>query len=55
MLLVHTVIAIIRKRFFEDCMITVLLMVTSCVWIPYIYRGITGWYLLLTTGTIGEL
>jgi hypothetical protein len=55
MLLVHTVIAIRRKGFFEDCMITVLLMVTSCVWIPYIYRGITGWYLLLTTGTIGEL
>lgn len=54
-LLVHTVIAIRRQRFYSDCLITASLWVTSFLWIPLIYQGVTALYLFLAEGTIGSL
>ena len=51
----HTVMAIRKQRFYSDCLITASLWVTSFLWIPLVYRGVTALYLLLTEGAIGAL
>jgi hypothetical protein len=55
LLIIHTVIAVRKQRFYSDCLITASLLMTSFLWIPLVYRGVTALYLLLTEGTIGPL
>ena len=54
-LLVHTVVAIRKKRFYSDCLITASLLMTSFLWIPFVYRDVTALYLLCADGKIGPL
>ncbi len=55
LLIVHTIMAIRKQRFYSDCLITASLLLVSFLWIPWVYRGITALYLLLSEGTIGVI
>jgi hypothetical protein len=54
-LIVHTVMAIRKQRFYSDCLITASLWITSFLWIPLVYRGVTALYLLLSEKNISAL
>jgi len=49
-LLAHTVVAVRRGRFYDDCLITGLLVLSSSFWIPFAYQYVTKLYLLFTEG-----
>ncbi|MEI8291332.1 MAG: hypothetical protein WCH99_17830 [Verrucomicrobiota bacterium] len=54
-LLGHIIYVLIKRKFFDDCLWVVGIILTSVFWIPWIYKGITAIYLLTTEGRIGEL
>jgi hypothetical protein len=54
-LLAHIVFRLIRRKFFDDCLWVAAIIITSCFWIPLIYKGVAAIYLLYTEGRVGEL
>lgn len=51
----RTTVAAIRGRFFKDWLSVGLLVFTSPIWIPMLYKAWTAVVLLITTGSVGEL
>jgi hypothetical protein len=55
LLIVHVVHAVVRRKFYDDCVLTGAVVLTSVFWIPLIYKGITALYLFATQGQVGQL
>jgi len=53
--LARVVYAVVRRRFFDDCVLIGAVMLTSVMWIPLLYKAITAVYLIVTEGRAGEL
>ena len=54
-LLAHVVYALVKRTFYNDCLLVVGIILTSVFWIPWIYKGVTAVYLLVAEGRVGEL
>ena len=51
----HVAYAVMRRRFYNDCLLVGALVLTSFLWIPLLYKGATAVYLLVNEGSIGQL
>ena len=54
-IVLHVVYAVLRRRFYDDCLVIGGIVLTSFLWIPLIYKGVTAVYLLATEGRVGQL